>query len=274
MSISELSPRASDAATSSHAAPVIVLAYPGSGAEHLQTVLCALSPLTRTAGTGVVRLCHQAIHTWQVVDGRADAGFSRLAVASVRALSAGLVTAILARDRGTRWCELTTAPVTAADTFARLYPQTRFLAAHRRAETFIRAVLDASPWGLAGPEFAPYLSAHPASTIAALAHYWVTRTTELLEFEQTHPQSCLRVRVEDLRDSPRQAGFDISDFLGLERRSDLGDGEGSKDSEPPSDLNCPPVPEFPLFKVPPTLLARLDDLHCQLAYPPVTAQAH
>lgn len=79
------------------------------------------------------------------------------------------MTVALARDGGTRWCELASALPPAAQTFLRLYPQTRFLIAHRRADAFLCAVLESSPWGLAGAEFAPFVSAHPASTLAAAA---------------------------------------------------------------------------------------------------------
>jgi hypothetical protein len=44
----------------------------------------------------------------------------------------------------------------------------------------------------------PFVAAHPASSAAALASYWAAHTTGQLEFEQHHPQSCLRVRTEDL----------------------------------------------------------------------------
>ena len=42
------------------------------------------------------------------------------------------------------------------------------------------------------------MAAHPASSLAALASYWVTHTAQQLDFEQAHHQSCLRVRIEDL----------------------------------------------------------------------------
>lgn len=142
--LDELSHRPADVVQNPRAAPVIVLTYTGSGADQSRPVLSAFPKLTCTSGTGILPLCHHAVTAWQAVDGRADGGFSPLAAASVRALSAGLVTAILARDGGNRWCEFALAPQSAAETFVHLYPQTRFLIVHRRAEAVMRAVLDAN----------------------------------------------------------------------------------------------------------------------------------
>ena len=78
----------------------------------------------------------------------------------------------------------------------------------------IRAALDASPWGITDPVFAPFTITYPANTIASLTAYWVTATGPLLAFEREHPRSCLRVRFEDLAQG-RQARERITSFLGL-----------------------------------------------------------
>jgi hypothetical protein len=213
-----------------------------------------------------VPLCDQAVSAWQAVDGRVGGGLSPLAAASVRTFSSGLMTAILARDGGSRWCEFITAPPAAAAAFARLYPQARFLAVHRQATAVVRAILDASRWGLAGPEFAPFVSAHPASTAAALAGYWAARTTQQLEFEREHPESCLRVRIEDLAAGGAQAIQDITAFLSLSTRPRsswlTADNDGTRPADPAS-----PAAELPLSQIPAPLLAQLSDLHRKLGYP-------
>jgi hypothetical protein len=50
-----------------------------------------------------------------------------------------------------------------------------------------------------GPEYAPFVSAYPASSIAALAAYWAAHTRELIALEQSRPARCRRVRYEDLK---------------------------------------------------------------------------
>jgi hypothetical protein len=269
MTVNELSHRRADAAESARAAPVIVMAYTGSGADQLRPALSVFPELTCTTGTGILPLCHQAVIAWQAVDGHGGEGFSPLGAASARTLSAGLVTAILAGNGGSRWCEFAFAPPVAAQTFVRLYPQARFLIVYRRADTVVRAIIDANRWGLAGPEFAPFVSANPASSVAALASYWVTRTTQQLEFEQAHPQSCLRVRIEDLNANAAQALLDIGDFLSLGVRDAAPwlaqDESGSQAAE----VNSPPA-GLPLAQIPAPLLRQLSELHRRLGYPPVT----
>jgi hypothetical protein len=213
-------------------------------------------------------LCYNAIATWRAVDGRAAEGFSPLAAASVRALVGGLTTAILARDGGDRWCEFTIAPPAAASTFARLYPGTRFLIVHRRADAVIRAILDANRWGLAGSEFVPFVSASPGSTSAALAGYWAAHAAALLEFEQAHPGSCLRVRIEDVRTNTEQAIRDIGRFLGLDNGNAAPRFEPDQAGDRVAELA--PAGGLPLAQIPAVLLAQLNDLHRRLGYPPVS----
>jgi hypothetical protein len=269
MSVHELSDRPA-IQESARSAPVIVMAYNGSGADQLRTMLSARPELVCTTGTGILPLCHQAVTAWQAVDGRVNGGVSRLGLASARTLSAGLMTVILAGGGSHRWCEFASAPPVVAQTFVRLYPQTRFLIVHRRADTVMRAIIDASPWGLAGPEFAPFVSAHPASSVASLASYWVTRTTQQLDFEQSHRSSCLRVLFEDLTANAAQTLRDIGDFLSL------GSGDVSpwlatdEDGSRPGGADCLAT-ELPADQIPPPLLAQLNELHRRLGYPPVIA---
>jgi hypothetical protein len=268
--VSSLPHRPADAARNFGNAPVIVMAYTGSGADQLRPVLSAFPELVCTQQTGILPLCHHAVTVWHAVDGRTGDGFSPLAAASARALSGQLITAILAREGGSRWCEFTSAGPAAAKTFARLYPQARFLIAHRRADTVVRAITSASPWGLEGPEFAPFLSAHPANPVAALSDYWARHTTQLLEFEQAHPGACLRVHAEDLTADAAQARPDISAFLAR-------DGGDMSPSFTQDDRRSRPAGEdapaggLPLDRIPASLLAQVNDLHHSLGYPPVPA---
>lgn len=269
MSFGELSDRRAEAAKTSRSAPVIVIVYTGSGADRLRSVLSGYPELACTQQTGILPLFHQAVTTWQAVDGGAGEGVSPLAAASLRALSAGLMTAILARQGGGRWCEFASAPLAAAQSFARLYPQARFLIAHRRADTVARAIIGSSRWGLEGPEFAPYVSAYPASPAAALASYWAAHTTQQLEFELANPDKCHRVRVEDLTADPAQALLGISDFLAL-------DDQGRPPKPTLDDARDRPAgPDaaatgLPTDRIPAPLLTRVNELHRTLGYPPVT----
>jgi hypothetical protein len=270
MSVDELPGRPAEAARNSPNAPIIVMAYAGSGADRLRSALSPFPGLTCTQWTGILPLCHHAVTTWQTVDGNSGGGVSPLAAASLRALSAGLMTAVLARQGGKRWCEFTSGASAAAQSFARICPQAQFLVVHRRADSVVRAIIGSSRWGPEGPEFAPYVSAHPASPVAALASYWAAHTAEQLEFEQAQPERCHRVRVEDLTANAEQALGGISDFLALDgsgmaplfTRDDGQNGQAEKGA---------PATGLPIDRIPASLLARVNELHRTLGYPPVTA---
>lgn len=272
MSTDELRNRSGEAGKTARNAPVIVMAYVGSGADRLRSALSGFPELACAQGTGILPLCHQAVTAWQTVDGRNGEGISPLGATSVRALCGGLMTAILAREGGSRWCEFTNASPAAARTFARLYPHARFLIVHRRADTVTRVVIGSGRWGLEGREFAPFVSAHPASPVAALASYWAAHTAQQLEFEQANPESCHRVRIEDLTGNTAQALPDISDFLSLEGAhvppSSTYDDGGNQQSDIGAASGASGLP---LDRIPAQLLAQVNDLHHTLGYPSVTA---
>jgi hypothetical protein len=253
---------AGPAAPADHAshAPVIVLAPAYCGASTLRSLLEGHPDLACTSGTGLLPLCEQAMATWRNADRRPSGPPSALAFTTTRALATSLITSILAREGKRRWCEVAAASPEAAGAFLRLYPAIRFLCLHRACPGVIRAALDASPWGIPDPVLAPFTSRYPASTVASLTAYWVMHTSALLAFEREHPQSCLRIRFEDLTRDPR-AGERITSFLGL---------AGTHGRAIPAGHN-EPEPAPPEHLMPPALRAQANELLRQLDYPIMAA---
>lgn len=251
------------------AAPVIVLAPAYHGASTLRSLLEGHPDLAYTSGTGLLPLCEQAMATWRIADRHPSGPPSALASTTTRALATSLITSILAREGKRRWCEVAAANPEAAETFLHLYPGTRFLCLYRAYPGVIRAALDASPWGITDPVFAPFTGRYPASTVASLTAYWVMHTSALLAFEREHSRSCLRVRFEDLAGDPR-AGERITSFLGLTGRHGRAAPGGHNGPEPASpDTELAPVP--PDHLMPPALRAQADDLLRHLDYPVMEA---
>jgi hypothetical protein len=244
---------------------VIVLAPAYSGASTLRSLLEGHPDLACTSATGLLSLCEQAVATWRNADGRRAGSPSALASAATRALAASIISSILAREGKPRWCEIAAASPQAAETFLRLYPGTRFLCLYRECRQVIRAVLDASPWGITDPIFASLAVKFPANTVASLTAYWVATTGPLLAFEREHPNSCLRVRFEDLARG-QQANEEITSFLGL--AAAVGQPSyGGHDQPPPGSPDTEPAADFPVSLIPPALLEQADDLLQQLGYP-------
>lgn len=245
------------------AAPVIVLTYPHAGAEQLRSLLARYEDLACTAGTGILPACDGAAAAWLAVDDRPGGQPSRLAETSTRALVTSMITALLVRHGKRRWCEIATLAPDAAGTFVDLFPATRIVCLHRACPDVIRAAVRASPWGLAGAEYAPFITSYPASMAAALAAYWTARTMSLLAFEEAHPAICHRLRYEDLAN----AFPGLSGFLGLTESSRASWGH---------DEAAPPVRDiagvdrgFPAGQIPPALLERANRLMEKLGYQPL-----
>lgn len=268
-------PSAAGTGDNGQSAPVIVLTYAMAGGARMRTLLSGHPTLACTTASGLLGACDQAATAWRQAEGRPQRPLSPLAAASVRSLATGLMSAIVARSGGRRWCEIATPQRSAAEAFLELFPGTRFVCMHRACPDVIYGVLQATPWGVAGPGFAPYIAAYPASTVAALAAWWMSLAAPVLAFERAHPEACLRVRYEDLAEDPGQAERDILRFIGLDQQfPELPELPG--DSDPAqAGLTGADAPGcgagLPAERIPPGLLAQVNELHADLGYPPLKA---
>jgi hypothetical protein len=264
-------------------AAVIVLTYPFGGAWRLRALLERHPELACTSGTGILPLCDYAAAAWRSADGRDGGSLSPLAASSIRALTGSIITTVLARHGKRRWCEIATAAPATAETFLRLYPETRVISLHRACADAGYAALSSSPWGLSGATFAPFTAAYPDSTPAALAAWWAAHTASLLAFEEAHPGRCRRLRFEDLADGEPP---DLPGFLGLaEPAAPPGhsrglepaaigpapaDGADGTSYEPgrlaPAGAAVPPMPAEQIAA---RLQAQVNELAAQLGYSPV-----
>jgi hypothetical protein len=249
--------------------PVVVLATAYSGVGQLRSLLDGFPSLACVSGTGVLPLCEQSAAVWRNVDGRPAGQPSRLAISSTRALTDSIITSVLAREGKRRWCEFCYAMPEVAETFVQLYPGTRFVCLYRSCSDVIRAVLDASPWGVTDATFVPFTRVYPASTAAALTAYWIAHTRSLLAFEGSHPQAVLRVRCEDLAADEQQTARAVMSFLGIASRD--GEMALAQDSQDSQGQPEPAIPrartDLPVGLIPPAVLAQANDLLRQLDYP-------
>lgn len=245
-------------------APAVILSYACSGASRLSRVLSASPALSCTEGTGMVPLCHSALATWQRVEDR-PGGSSALAIKSVRALIGTMLAVTCSAAGATRWCETSTAPPAAADSFLRIFPAATFLCLHRGLAGVLADGSAAYPWGLGNSPFWPYSAAHPGNTAATIAAYWVANSRALLDFENRHRQSCLRVTHEQLATGLPEEAERIFNWLGLDPRdlAVLEDPLGHAEEElAPSDRTPIPVDQLPL-----PLLDSINEIHAELGLP-------
>jgi hypothetical protein len=195
---------------------------------------------------------------------------SPLVATTVRGLVTAQVTTILAKSGQARWCELTTADPTAVQPFLEIFPQALFACVHRGCLGMIRAATAASPWGLYGEGFAPYMLSYPGNNVAALAAYWATYTAELLAFEEANPKVSRRVRYEDATAEPSQVLPALTKWLCLrDSRHELAPPGQSHLTEPVDITLSPSEREVPVGMIPEPLRQHINRLHAELGYPPL-----
>ena len=259
------------ASTARRTDPIVVLTYACAGADVMRSLLAGSPELACTSGTGLLPLCEQTALTWQRAEGQHGPP-SALALKSIRALAGSMISLLLAREGKRRWCEFATARPSYAQTFLRAYPGTRFVCLHRNCADVIRLALRANPWGLAGREFGAFAAAYAGYSAAAVAAYWVEHTRPMLEFEESHPGACRRVRYEDLAAVPGSLPSEMLTFLDLDHVSVVtpslthgpdtsGDNAGAEFADAAGGI--------PVDQLSPPLLSEVDDLMARLSYPPL-----
>ncbi|HSZ43101.1 MAG TPA: sulfotransferase [Trebonia sp.] len=254
-------------------APVVVLTYGNAGGRRLQMLLESQPELTCTTSTGVLAACEQAAAAWRQIEGRPAKVLSPLAVKSVRAMATQMIMAVTVRSGRPRWCELAAADPSAAEAFLEVFPGTRFVCLHRACPDLMSNVLLASPWGLAGAGFAPYVTAYPGSTVAALTAWWAGHAGPVLDFERAHPGSCMRLHYTNVTEDPDTALNSVRAFLRLGGPDILPSAPGDAPARDAAAglANGDDVPDLPLDQIPPPLLAQVNQLHAELGYPQVAA---
>lgn len=221
----------SSANSSTSRDPIVVLSYAASGSELLTRIMSTSQSLACTSGTGLLPLCHAAATTWRRIEGH-GAVMSMLAAKSIRSLAGMIITVAQAEAGTSRWCETALSSPAAAATFHQLFPTATFLCLHRSLPGVLEEALRSYPWGLGDSPFWPYAAINPGNSKAAIVAYWANYTESLLEFESEYPQSCHRIKYEDLIADPHGCAVEIFARLNL----DAVDLASWRDM-PNSDLN-------------------------------------
>jgi hypothetical protein len=245
-------------------APIIILSYACSGFDLLSKALSASSALACTQMTGVLPLCHSALATWQQMEDR-PGGPSALAIKSVRTLIGTMLAVTYSAAGAARWCETSFAPPDAAASFLRIFPAATFLCLHRGLPGVVADASAAYPWGLGNSPFWPYSGTHPGNNAATIAAYWVAKSRSLLEFQASHPQSCLRVSHDQLAAGSHEQSERIFIRLGLDTR-DLAVPRSPHDHAG-EELAASVRTEIPLDRLPVPLLNNINEINAELGLP-------
>jgi hypothetical protein len=201
--------------------PVFILCGARSGSTLLRFLLDAHPDLACPPETNLPGIAGQLATVWSLIAGaplsqeRGDEppAIPDEAVLGVRRTLDEVTGSYLLRHGKKRYCDKSLGTARYAELLLRIYPQTKFLCLYRHPMDVIASAIEACPWGLSGYGFDPYIASTPGNSVWALSKFWVDNTSTMLAVEERFPDSCYRLRYEDLVADPELAAEGIFKFL-------------------------------------------------------------
>jgi hypothetical protein len=220
--------------------PVVVLTCARSGSTLLRFILDAHPALACPPETSITDLCSRMGIFSMLLDGPSSTGRPALgdeALISIRIWVTATYSSYLARAGKVRWCDKSLGSAESAGRFLELFPKAKFICLYRHSMDVVGSLIEACPYGLRGYGLEPFAAAHSGNSVAAAADYWLNQTNAIADFEQQHPDSCLRVRYEELVANPEVQAARIFSFLGEEQMPSITSAcfAGDREQFGPSD---------------------------------------
>lgn len=200
--------------------PVFVLTGSRSGSTLLRLILDSHPDLACPPETGITSACVQLARAWDVLDNADSAGADEPADSSPDALAAvrdsldRAFTGYLRRRGKQRWCDKSLDNHLNAELLIELYPDAKFICLYRHCMDVVASAVETCPWGLHRYGLDPYVAQHPGNSVAAVGSYWMATSGSIMKFEESHPESCHRIRYEDLVTAPEETAAGLFSFLG------------------------------------------------------------
>lgn len=148
-------------------------------------------------------------------------GGAQATLAGAREVANGLMDRYLEGSGKRRWVDKSITSALHLDVLRAVWPEARFVFLYRHCMDVVASGLEAQPWGLSDYGFADFAKASPTDHVAALAAYWLDRTTRMLQGEAALQGRSTRIRYEDLVDDPDRALNPVWDLLGVSTAPDV-----------------------------------------------------
>jgi protein-tyrosine sulfotransferase len=204
-------------------APVFILTTSRSGSTLVRFILDSHPEFACPPETSVSAALAQLARVWDILEntGPGERRPPMAAPAPSPQAAAALRAAIddafrdYLRARGKRrWCDKSLDTFQFADLLAQVYPDAKFIVLTRHCMDVIASGVEICPWGLSRFGFDQFVAQYPGNSVAAIGSYWLACTQANLAFAEKHPDSCHRVRYEDLVTAPEETAAAIFSFLG------------------------------------------------------------
>jgi hypothetical protein len=202
--------------------PVFILTTSRSGSTLVRFILDSHPDLACPPETGVSSALTQLARVWGILEDTgsgerrppmAAAAPSPQAAAALRAAIDDAFRDYLHARGKKRWCDKSLDTFQFADLLAQVYTDARFIVLTRHCMDVIASGVEICPWGLSRFGFDQFVAQYPGNSVAAIGSYWLACTQANLAFAEKHPDSCHRVRYEDLVTAPEETAAAIFSFL-------------------------------------------------------------
>jgi hypothetical protein len=203
--------------------PVFVLTSSRSGSTLLRFILDSHPELACPPETVVSSACASLLRSWMILEEAGSEGKPLTDAGQVPAEGIAVVQSSIdrlfggyLRRRGKRrWADKSLDNHMNADLLAQAYPKAKFICLYRHCMDVIASGVEACPWGVHRFGFDPYVAQFPGNSVAAIGAYWMSCAQTIMKFEEEHPDSCHRIRYEDLVTAPEETIAGMFDFLDL-----------------------------------------------------------
>ena len=145
------------------------------------------------------------------------------AVAATQNTVSGIMDDYLNRSGKQIWSEKSVYTTDFIDIVSAVFPDARYICLYRDCMDFVHSALEVLHLDPSDQQFglASYIGRHPDNKERALIEYWVDKASRMMEIERAQREHGIRVRYEDIVQSPTSVLAEMFGHLGLEWGQEL-----------------------------------------------------
>ncbi|MGA3361629.1 MAG: sulfotransferase [Solirubrobacteraceae bacterium] len=265
-----------------------VLGAARSGTTLVRHLLDAHPDIACPPEAGIPQLARSLGRTWLVVTtDEAGARATRAAADVLEEIRATINVPVqrYCRTRGKRiYFDKSIDSADCLEILGELFPTAPYVVVYRHVMDVIASGLAASPFGFRGYGYERFVDGSSANWVQALASAWLYVVTRTLDWERRAPDTCHRVRYEDMVLNPIRAVSALHEFVGVSAdtsvvRRGLANarqqiGPGDHKIQFTAKLQSESIgtgKRVPVSMISPELLLRVNACLAELGYTPLDA---
>jgi hypothetical protein len=206
-------------------APAFILTTSRSGSTLLRFIIDSHPDFVCPPETNLAGACAHLARAWDSLEQAASPPRqgppdlvepSETAAAAIREAADRAYSRYLQYRGKSRWCDKSLDSYQFSDILIKIFPDAKFVILTRHCMDVIASGVEVCPWGVSRFGFDPYVAQFPGNSVAAIGSYWLACTQANLAFAEAHPESCHKIRYEDLVTAPEETAATMFSFLGAD----------------------------------------------------------